>query len=573
LLFSLACSTLLPTRLPATFTPAPTSTAVPSGTATPQPSSTPEPEPTSTPAAPRSGLQPGDVGLQPGPPLYSGDIVSLEIHAGKVDPDWKDARLSVHVNTLVSDPIAQGAFGSFGIGARAQATFWWAWDTAGLSGPQNLIIVVEPRAGQEGRPAPLDVLTVTVDLLPAEARPEPEASARWAQTESECCLFHYLTHTAAERDIELLKAEADAAFERVEDLLGVRRTAKLPFTLLSRLLGHGGFAASEITLTYIDRNAAGIDLPTVFAHEGVHLLDQQLARTKPAMLTEGLAVFVAGGHYKTEDLERRARALLELNRFIPLSALAKDFYQSQHEIGYLEAGALVRYLVETYGWEAFRNFYGSFQPAPDEARMLEGALAAHFGKGLDEIEADWLAHLRALPVDQAQVDDLRLTIELFDTLRRYQQLNDPSAYFLTAWLPDGPEARRRGIVADFIRAPRAPENIALEAMLAAAEQALHRQDFARAGQLLASVQAVLDARNLFFDPLAADYLKIVTQLSADGYEAQTIEIADGTASVTAIRQWPTLEALVLQRTERGWRLASAPTDAIMALVAADDGGR
>ena len=36
------------------------------------------------------------------------------------------------------------------------------------------------------------------------------------------------------------------------------------------------------------------------------------------------------------------------------------------------------------------------------------------------------------------VDNLRLTIRLYDTLRRYQQLDDPSAYFLTAWLPDEP---------------------------------------------------------------------------------------------------------------------------------------
>jgi hypothetical protein len=503
--------------------------------------------------------------------LYSGDIVSFEIDAANADPAWDDARVAVYAGSREGEPIATGAFGSFGIGERAQATFWWAWETAGLSGPQTIVVAVE--AGNGEARETLDLLTVAVNLRPAEERPQPEASARWTQTESECCRFHYLTHTAAERDIELMKAEADAAFDRVEDLLGVRRRRKINFTLLSRLLGQGGFASAEITLTYIDRNAAGLDLPTVFAHEGVHILDSQIAPTKPALMTEGFAVYVAGGHYKPEDLEQRAAALLALGGYVPLAELANAFYRAQHEVGYLEAGALIAYLVDTYGWEKFREFYASFQQAPDDARMLDGALAANYGKGLSEIETEWLAHLRGLPADPAQLDDLRLTIALFETLRRYQQLYDPSAYFLTAWLPDGPEARRRGITADFIRGPRAPENVALEAMLAAAENALMEGQFAQVERLLASVNAALDTRDLSADPLAADYVHIVTQLAADGYEAQTIEIGDTTASVTAIRVWPALEALTLERTEAGWRMARLPADAIMAHVAAADGGR
>jgi hypothetical protein len=140
---------------------------------------------------------------------------------------------------------------------------------------------------------------------------------------------------------------------------------------------------------------------------------------------------------------------------------------------------------------------------------------------------------------------LRLTIELYDTLRRYQQLNDSSAYFLSAWLPDGPEARQRGILADFVRHPTAPENIALEVMLVAAQQSLEAGDLAQAARLLASVNAVLDADNLFLDPLAADYLEIVGELLAEGYEPQTIILNGETATITAIRAWPMLDTLTL----------------------------
>ncbi len=60
--------------------------------------------------------------------------------------------------------------------------------------------------------------------------------------------------------------------------------------------------------------------------------------------------------------------------------------------------------------------------------------------------------------------DLRLTVGFFDTVRRYQKALDPSAYFLTAWLPDGSVMRQRGIVADFLRHPQKPDNRLMESL-------------------------------------------------------------------------------------------------------------
>jgi hypothetical protein len=560
LFFALACHTvstlfpptasapaapLAPTSPPSASLPATsTAEAPPPSTLTP---GVPTPSfVTPVPTTPYPSLPPtlppvvsliGDVvTFHPGPQYYTGDILSLAVAA---EPTWHEARVSIHLGEAAGPIIAAGSFGSFGIGGRPQATFWWAWDTAGLQGAQTLTVVVRPAAGGEA----LATSSQTVTLLPADQRPMPEPLARWALAESACCIFHFLTGTAAARDIDQIRAEADQAFERVEQALRVQRLGKVNFTLLSRLLGHGGFASGEIYLTYVDRNPAGLDLATVFAHEGTHILDRQIADRRPTMLTEGLAVFVAGGHYHPEDLDRRAAALLALDRYIPLAELARDFYTAQHEIGYLQAGALVKYLVDTYGWEKFRGLYAAFQPADDQARMLAAGLQAHYGLSLAALEAEWLAHLRAQPAAPADVEHLRLTIALFDALRRYQQVNDPAAYFLTAWLPDGPEARQRGVVADFVRSPRAPENIALEAMLATAERALTREDYPAAEALIRAVNAVLETRNLFFDPLATRYLHIVMDLAAQGYEAQTIDLTGPTPALTAIRAWPTLETV------------------------------
>jgi hypothetical protein len=559
LLFTLACTLFAPRATPTIpASPSPEATAVPSATppsATPTSANTPAPVIISSPTP--SGpfhLKPSDVTFHPDPQLYSGDIVSLELDAANADPTWEDASASLFVDSLDTEPLATANFAPFGIGGRAQATFQWVWNTAGRVGPQTVILTIVEKDAEAGEP-PLEVLTLTVNLLPADARPMPEPLARWTQTESECCVFHYLTGTAAERDIAAITLTADEAFEQVEEQLGVTRQNKVVFTLLSRLLGHGGFASDEISVTYIDRDPAHSGLINVFKHEGTHILDRQIARERPTLMTEGLAVYVAGGHFKPEDLEKRAAALLILEDYIPLTELADDFYNSQHEIGYLEAGAFIKFLVDNFGWEKFKAFYASFQSAPSDSAVLDAALRANFNQSLAELEAQWLARLSALPPDMAQLEDLRLTVMLYDTLRRYQQLNDPAAYFLTAWLPNGPEARQRGIVADFVRHPTAPENIALETMLAAAGEAIVAQKSDDAETLLLSVNAVLDSNNLFFDPLAAEYLQIVTTLSADGYEAQSIRLDENTATATAIRAWPATESLTLTRDLTGWQLA------------------
>ena len=493
--------------------------------------------------------------------MYAGDIVSFEIISEQAPADWQDASVKVFLDSRDGEPIAQGDFGRFGIGGRAQATLTWVWDTSGLDGTQTLIIMVDSADVEDPAqaagdltppPAVAEAITLTVELLPAAARPMPEPLAQWTKVESECCIFHYLTGTAAERDIALIQAQADAAFAHVEAALGVTRKDKSVFTLLSRLLGHGGFATEEISLTYIDRNPTASSLFNVFAHEGTHILDRQIAQPRPTFMTEGLAVYAAGGHFRAEDLEARAAALLALDRYIPLASLADNFYLSQHEIGYLEGGAFITYLVGKFGWERFRTFFASFKPAPTDAQALEDALQANFDRGLEELETEWLQRLEALPPDQGQMDDLRLSIALYDTLRRYQKLKDPAAYFLTAWLPDGREARRRGIVADFVRHPATPEHVALEAMLASAGGALHQGQYAETERLLAAANAALDANTLAADPLATDYLEIVTHLSSQGYEAQTIVVDDDAASATAIRDWPSLGNLTLTRRAGGW---------------------
>jgi hypothetical protein len=456
----------------------------------------------------------------PDGPLYVGDQVSFEVIAPG-EADMADQRVEVEMPQAVEQETASQVFSPYGIGKRQQATFLWAWDTAGLeAGEHEVTFSVQPDGPR---------WTETYTLFPQDEAPPPEPEAAWSEKPNDCCLLRYITGTRAEDDLQALLAMTSAQARRASQRLGVELEKPVAVVFLPRVLGHGGFAGDEISLSYLRRNYAGGDTQTILHHEIVHILDGRLGgELRPTMLVEGLAVYLSGGHYKPEALGRRAAALLPpqpgcveasespgegeaptdqvpcgLGWYIPLDKLVEDFYTEQHEIGYLEAGALIEFMVETWGWEAYSDFYRDIHPAPEplpedpdlhgaQRRAMQAALRAHFGISLEQLEERFLEALRQEPLTPADVEDVRLTISFYDTVRRYQQALDPSAYFLNAWLPDGAEMRKRGIVADVLRHPNEAENLALETMLAAANARLLRGEYASTQRLLEAANAALD---------------------------------------------------------------------------------
>ncbi len=303
---------------------------------------------------------------------------------------------------------------------------------------------------------------------------------------------------------------------------------KIKITFLPRVLGHGGFAGEEISVSYLDRNYAGGGMDLVLHHEMVHILDSRLGgEYRPSLFVEGLAVYLSGGHFKAEPLFERAAGLLQpeagcvpaseivageadpapedpvcrLGSYLPLQPLMDDFYFSQHETGYLQAGALVEFMVGTWGRDAFDAFYRDIEPLQEPegqeqgvipSRAVDQALGEHFDLTLAELEGLFIAALEEVDVTAGWVEDVRLTVAFYDTVRRYQELLDPSAYFLYAWLPGNAEMREEGIVADYLRRPISEENVTLESLLVQADEELRQGDFPAVQRLLDTVNRRLD---------------------------------------------------------------------------------
>ncbi len=383
--------------------------------------------------------------------------------------------------------IGTADFSPYGIAGRQQATFWWVWDTSGLNPGVHLLSFSVTPDGPSWQQA--------IHLYPRNALPVSEREARWESVVTQCCTINYISGTDAARDIEALGETADAIADNLSLLMPGPEKEKIPVVIMSRTLGHGGFTNGAIYVSYLDRNYAGSTFDMVFNHESVHWLDRTLGGDlRPTILLEGLAVYQTGGHFKPEPLIPRAAALLSLNWYIPLRPLADSFYPSQHEIGYLEAGALVQYLVENYGWDAFNAFYRDIHPAPSglQSDAIDLALQNHFGLTLDQLEEDFLAHLNEQPVDLSHIEDVRLSVQFYDTVRRYQQMFDPSAYFQTAWLADASVMRQKNITADYLRRPDGILNKYLENLLVEADIALRSGDYTDTAQRLQALNVMLD---------------------------------------------------------------------------------
>lgn len=492
------------------------------------------------------------VRIHPEDGLYVGDLVSFEVLAPEgEDTEGKQVEITVEGGVPLSfGPVD---FYDFGIGERSQATLRWVWDTSGMSaGEYSVTFSVLPDGSMWSQ---------NLALHPADERPAEEQGADLKQISSECCVIHYVSGTESEDELEEIIEISEQAAVEISDLMEYEPEDQFQLVLLPRVMGHGGFASREVYISYLERNYGASDFNQVLEHEMVHVLDAaQGGELRPTFLSEGLAVHLAGGHFKPEPLMPRAAALLELGWYLPLTTLVEDFYLQQHEIGYLEAGAFVGYMIDRWGYTAFDDFYRDIHrvESASQAEAIDMAMQTHFGVAFAVLEQDFIKQLHTVEVSTDLCEDVQLSVLYFDTVRRYQQVLDPSAYYLHAWLVTLDEMKARQVLADYLRHPEQVENLTLETMLVSAQDHMQQGDYQAAQQLLQAVGTALEQiengekgamRSTF---LIKDYHRIVSLLLARGYEAQRITLDQGGAEVLATDVWGEEIELVLVRRWSLW---------------------
>lgn len=369
-----------------------------------------------------------------------------------------------------------------------QATFYWFLDTHERQ-PGFLKILIEiPKmelAWEAG-----------VNLLPDNG----SAPWSWKEVRTKCCTIHYISGTDAEEDIlqiqQILEARTSEALTQFKSQIGPNDQVleePLVLAVIPSVIGQGGFATDIAVITYSDRNWAGTHFSNIVHHEIVHVLDRQLNNgPRPSVFSEGLAVYLAGGHYRDGDTLQRAAALLAIDRYIPITDFVDDFYAAQHEISYMEAGGLVAYLVEMWGLEGFLDFYFNLPEADSDSESISSGLQTQFGLTLAELEENYITTLRSLDPELEVQQNVRLTIETYNTMRRYQQLRVPSAYFRNAWWPSVERALEMDIAGDYAPREKTPVEVIIENLLMKVYPALANGEIQRAEENLERIQTLLN---------------------------------------------------------------------------------
>jgi hypothetical protein len=423
--------------------------------------------------------------LHPDGQLYVGDLVSIDVISG-THRDLSKNSLQVWLDDgpqPLSDPAAFIYNDSLN---TYQVRLQWIWDTKTVNiGEHVLTFKIFP--GSESWQVP-------VSFASPALMPDSEKKARWASTSSACCQIHYLTGTAAERDIRTIARQLDAAALDISAQLGQDYNGNIQVNLIPRLLGQGGFTANEIYLTLPDDNYSGTGFLQNARHELVHYIDRRSdPAAHPLFLVEGLAVSIAGGHYLPEPVVLQASALSASGLYIPLSSLINHFSSLQHETAYIEAGAFTAYLSQRFGRYRFLSFYHNAQVASgrEDVLVIDRALQKNFRISLDQAENDfrvWLDEMTVIPEIRQGV---LASIRFYNDIRSYQEKYAPSTGFDTVWLPDAVEMRRKGITADYFRKDNSEKLNEIEKQFSQAGQSLILGNYADVRATLSLVEPLL----------------------------------------------------------------------------------
>lgn len=518
----------------------PTLVVVPTDTELP-PTETPLPQPTDTAIAPTETpitaedvadslfIEKDQLNLYPPGVLYAGDQVTFQLAVSVPDSipyNIVSVRVDINGETLTTQPL-----NGWNLGRETLLLLPQVWDTTGLEGTHTITFTADPEDKiQFGDENPNNnSVSYEVTIRPPNEFFTDSSEATWITRKTDHARIHVVSGTAAERDLEKLAITTEESILKAIAALTEEPRRVYDVYFVERIIGQGGYAGGSMVISYSDRNYSGGRIEEVLTHETIHLLDQQISiKSRLTFLAEGLAVWGSGGHYKPEELSPRAAALVATGRYIPLHQIIDNFYPVQHEIGYLEAGAFVQYLVDTYGWEKFKQLYSRLPAADDgnNAERLSQSLQVEYGKSLEQIEQEWLTMLGEIPLDRNVVADLNGTIRFYNIMRKYQSMHDPTAYFLEAWLPSPNALREQGLTAELTRHPKEPINLVLEVMLTEAEILLRSGNFQQAEVLMGSIERALDNENNFIDPLGATYNDITLEVYDRGFEVQRI-LLDG----------------------------------------------
>lgn len=213
-------------------------------------------------------------------------------------------------------------------------------------------------------------------------------------------VFYVLPDSPAKRDIETIQSRREQCMKEICAFLGVSLDEPINFFLFPDapskrwcMLHQGDGLAFDTTIAEIYSEDTHVDP----AHELTHIVASQIGHP-PALLNEGLAVYMQAGHkWNDENVDVTAGELLREGKLAPLTELIKrteiGSRPDDGEVAYPQSASFVKFLIDRYGRGQFLKLYGNLNTsAEDNVSRFRNVM----GVELESAEQEWREALSAI---------------------------------------------------------------------------------------------------------------------------------------------------------------------------------
>ena len=236
--------------------------------------------------------------------------------------------------------------------------------------------------------------------------------------ETEHYVFHFPRNSLAAQDISSIAETQEKGYDKICGLLRISYKHKINYWLydspqiigdlfcdgtpcngLAILDDSDGDIGRRVSLTGSEEDSFVVELNSVHAvyeeqikcigeHEDTHIISAQLCNPKSAFLAEGLAMFMDGKWWGTDNRVWAEKDLREGTLILTDTAICldkDDFYELEWVKTYPIAGAWTEYVINAYGIDKYKQFYCN----NDYSRGAKEV----FGRTLQEIHQEFIGWL------------------------------------------------------------------------------------------------------------------------------------------------------------------------------------
>ena len=231
----------------------------------------------------------------------------------------------------------------------------------------------------------------------------------WLINKSDHYIFHYFKGSLAEKDINKIIENQERFYRKILEALRLENGRKIYYYLYPsreikmQLMGDDGYGIAiwqeienkkdywesrkfEIHAIYNEKDKV------IGGHEDSHLLSLSWGAAI-YLFSEGLAEFLSEG-WCGEDVDIWAKKNLLGNKLYPIRFLIdnKNWSKVDDMIVYPQAGSFVRYLINNYGMERFKESYKKLSRKNNVKENIN-IIEKNYRKQLEELEREWKCYL------------------------------------------------------------------------------------------------------------------------------------------------------------------------------------